>query len=148
MPTGTARVAVEKSKTAKKIMQPLPHLPRDMMLQEFSNNLQRMMSDCGMSQSDLARAADTGRDNISSYVRGKTLPRPQAARAIAKALKVDINDLFPGLLERGVEEAIPSIEFKQVPGREDRAWLRINKEVSFSTAAKIIELINREDRES
>jgi len=148
MPTGTARVAVEKSKTAKKITQPLPRLPRDMMLQEFSNNLQRMMSACDMSQSDLARAADTGRDNISSYVRGKTLPRPQAARAIAKALKVDINDLFPGLLERGVEEAIPSIEFKQVPGREDRAWLRINKEVSFSTAAKIIELINREDRES
>jgi transcriptional regulator with XRE-family HTH domain len=146
MPTGTPRVHVSKSAGSDDDNGSKPFMSREMMLQEFSSNIFRLMTGAGMSQSDLARKAKTGRDNISAYVRGKSLPRPKIAQNIAKALNCDINDLFPGLLERGVQDAVPSIELRQVPGRENRAWLRMNKEVSFSTAVKIVELVNQEDQ--
>jgi transcriptional regulator with XRE-family HTH domain len=64
----------------------------------------------GWSQAELSRRATAylprvaegqtqghslGRDRISSYIRGKYLPRPEALEAIAKALQCKPSDLLP-----------------------------------------------------
>jgi transcriptional regulator with XRE-family HTH domain len=77
---------------------------------EFGRRLQARMIQLGWNQSELSRRAEAylpkpakgqvqghslGRDRISSYIRGKYLPRPEGLEAIAKALQREPADLLP-----------------------------------------------------
>lgn len=83
-------------------------MPGDKERRDFGRRLSAMLLDKEMSMSDLARAvwgktrvdsrgygAVVGKDRISSYCAGKTLPTALTARKLAKALACDVRDLLP-----------------------------------------------------
>jgi transcriptional regulator with XRE-family HTH domain len=89
---------------------------------EFGKRLQRVMMAKGLSQSELARLAEMhlgkhfGRDSVSQYIRGETLPNPQRLGALSKALGVEPEELLPSRGVRGV----PSLSEMMRPGLEVR----------------------------
>ena len=100
-------------------------------------------------QSDLARAADLGRDSISTYVNGKTFPTPVALKKLADALGMQPGDLLPNSIMNAMDDEHPAVELRQAAGHPGKAWLRVNRAMSFSAAARIVEIINEDDeRES
>jgi transcriptional regulator with XRE-family HTH domain len=121
-----------------------PMAPREMRRQEFGRNLWQLLLRRGMTQSDLARASGLGRDSISGYVRGRNLPEPKSAKAIADALGVTVEELYPGATERAIDSELPAVEMRQAAGQPGKAWLRVNRLVSYSVAAKIIALLEEE----
>jgi transcriptional regulator with XRE-family HTH domain len=119
----------------------------------FAKRLQKAMDAKGWSQSDLAREAtkfldqpadgekriEITRDNVSKYMNGKTLPRGDRLSALARALGVEMADLVS-------TEGITSVAERTPPvGASDtgngNAWLRVNQEVPWTTALKILELL-------
>ena len=50
--------------------------PKSLTKQEFGKRLYSLMVERGWQQSDLARAAGIGRDSVSTYMRGHSLPGP------------------------------------------------------------------------
>lgn len=125
---------------------------------EFGRRLQARMIALGWNQSELSRRAtenlpkvskgqvqghSLGRDRISSYIRGKYLPRPEALEAIAKALKCKPEDLLP-------PDAVPSVVAEGPLMRledlgDGRVAIRLNRIVSQKTALAIMTLLNQED---
>lgn len=123
---------------------------------EFARRLQGAMQDKNWNQSDLARACDKllpkatkgqlqnikfGRDTISHYVRGVSLPRPERLYIIAKALGVQQEDLMPPL---GVPAA-GRIAFKMESAGEGRVFLSVNRTMTQKLAFKITALLAEED---
>lgn len=97
----------------------------DLARVEFGKRLQRAMMDKGFSQSELARVASLqlgkhfGRDSVSQYIRGETLPNPERLAALARALGVSDEDLLPSRGLRGVR-GLPSVTEMMRPGLEIR----------------------------
>lgn len=125
---------------------------------EFGRRLQARMIALGWNQSELSRRATEhlpkaargqtqghtlGRDRISSYIRGKYLPRPEALAAIAKALKCEPEDLLPSAGVPSVVEEGPAMEMKSLDGQ--RVAIRLNRVVSQKTALAIMTLLAEED---
>ena len=54
--------------------------------QEFGRRLTAMLVEKVWSQSDLARASGLGRDSISQYARGRSIPSPKNLSKLANAL--------------------------------------------------------------
>lgn len=127
--------------------------------QEFGRRLQARMIQLGWNQSELSRRATAylpkatkgqvqghtlGRDRISSYIRGKYLPRPEALDAIAKALQCKPADLLPpGGVPSVVEEG-PMFEMKSLDGK--RVHIRLNRVVTQKSATEIMAVLSREDK--
>lgn len=127
---------------------------------EFGTRLQTRIVELGWNQSELSRRATEylpkpakgqiqghtlGRDRISSYIRGKYLPRPEGLEAIAKALKCKPADLLP-------PEKVPSVtehgdsfiqDFKMLP--DGRYSVHLNRVVSQRTALAIMTLLTEEN---
>ena len=118
--------------------------PREMVRQDFGRNLWNLILKRGMSQSDLARASGLGRDSVSGYIRGKNLPDPKNAKKRATALGITVEELYPGAAERAMDSELPAVELRQAAGHPGKAWLRVNRSVSFATAAKIVALLEQE----
>lgn len=125
---------------------PLPSgAPKDAIKNEFARRLQHKIAEKGWSQSETARQAamhmpkgqDFGRDNISGYVRGLSLPGPVMLSALSKALGCDPIDLVPSA--PSVDTRHPPLEVKD--SGDGRAWIRINQAVDWPVALKIMELI-------
>lgn len=125
---------------------------------EFGRRLQARMIALGWNQSELSRRASAylpkpakgqvqghslGRDRISSYIRGKYLPRPDALEALAKALGCKASDLLPPEGVPHVHEEGPLLEMHSIDGQ--RVALRINRVVTLRTATQIIALLEQED---
>lgn len=125
---------------------------------EFGRRLQARMIALGWNQSELSRRASAylpkpakgqvqghslGRDRISSYIRGKYLPRPDALEALAKALGCKPSDLLPPEGVPHVQEEGPLLEMHSIDGQ--RVALRINRVVTLRTATQIIALLEQED---
>lgn len=116
---------------------------------EFARRLQAAMIERGWNQSALAREASArlpgggiGRDAISHYIRGVSMPRPERLAAIAQALGRKDKDLLPpGVPSIGRDTALFS--WKSMGG--GRVEMHLNRTVSFSTAMKISELMKSED---
>ena len=139
---------VRKSRTAMPVAEDTPLLtPRALTRQEFGRRLANLIIQKNWNQSDLSRASGLGRDSISTYVNGKTFPTPRALKALADALRVKPEDLLPNQMMQAMDDEHPAIELRQASGHPGKAWLRINRAMSFATAAQIIELINKEDGE-
>src|SRR3546814_17176733 len=90
------------------------------------------------SQADLARRAELGRDSISTYINGKTFPDPLSRKKLADALGVSVDELIPNGMETALDQEFPAVELKQAVGHPGMAWVRINRAMSFATAAKKI----------
>lgn len=115
--------------------------PRHLTKQQFGKRLYDLILAHGWNQSDLARAAGLPRDSISVYVRGRSLPTPKSLQKLAGALGVEPQDLLPNARESAIDEDHPSLEMRVSPHAPSQAWLRVNRLVSLSTAARVIELI-------
>lgn len=103
---------------------------------EFGQRLEAIMLDKGWNQSELARRAGIGRDNISGYVNGRFFPHPKHLLKLKDALGRDYDKL--GLtgedaLPPPIED--PKFKMEQI---EDKVHLRLNQILDLETALKII----------
>lgn len=125
-----------------------PLIPKHLAKDEFARRLYKLMLDKGWRQADLARAADLPRNAISVYLRGASLPNPDSTKALAKAFGMDPAVLLPNYTESAIERDNPELDFRVSPGDPKKAWLRINRLVSTSTAIKILALIEADDAQT
>lgn len=109
---------------------------------EFAKRLYNLMMQKDWNQSDLARNSGLGRDSISQYVRGNNIPSPKNLKKLAEALGVQPVEIYPNYEAAAIEEEIPSLSFRQMPGDENHMWVRINKKVPMHVAAQIMKLMN------
>jgi hypothetical protein len=63
---------------------------------------------------------------------------------LAKAVGKDRDQLCPRAVATTPMPDRPAFEMRQVSGTVDRVWLTINQEMSFATAAQIVDLIRAE----
>lgn len=61
----------------------------------FIEMLKSLMAQRGWSQSDLARHAGLGRDVVSTYMRGRSLPTSATLHKLSTALGVPADELLP-----------------------------------------------------
>lgn len=118
--------------------------PKALTRQEFGRRVYQLMLAKGWRQSDLARRSGLGRDSISTYIRGRSFPEPVSLQKMAKALGVTSEELLPNTIASAIDAEHPAIELKQATGQPGMAWLRVNRLVSISTAARIIDLLKDE----
>lgn len=86
---------------------------------DFSGKLNHAMLEKGWNQSELARRAGIGRDNVSGYVRGHNLPNSKHLSKLATALNVPpsyllgaaTGDRFPAM--EGDDK--PLLKIEQIP---------------------------------
>jgi transcriptional regulator with XRE-family HTH domain len=121
---------------------------KDVVRREFGRRLYQAISRRGWNQSELARQAARhmpdmkfGRDCVSTYVRGLALPSPSHLNALCKALDMVPQDLLPSRVVPSVDMTIPPFEMTEVGG--GKARLRVNTDVSWTTAAKILLLLDK-----
>lgn len=118
----------------------------------FAANLVRVMAEKGMTQSDLARAiwghqTDTrgrnvakNRKYISSYVNGEQMPKPEMVRQLASALGVAPTELQRSL-GLGTRMSAAPVNLTMIAGREDLAFLTVNKLLPTKAAMQIMAII-------
>lgn len=116
---------------------------------QFGARLQQELVKRGWSQVELARAAtkhmkdgEISRDTISKYVNAITLPGPERLDAVAKALKLDPLDLLPNRGITAVAGKAPELDMRGVDN--EHAWLRINQQVTWEKAMKIVAILKEE----
>lgn len=112
--------------------------------QEFGRRLYQLMLAKGWRQADLHRAAGLPKDSISSYVRGRTFPTHMSAQKLAKALGVAVEEILPNHMAGAIAQDEPEFELKVSQSDPRRAWLRINKAVSFSVGARIAQMLEED----
>lgn len=128
-----------------------PLTPEALTKQEFGRRLQALLLERGMSQADLARAAEAatgkkmGRDAISTYINGRSFPTPMSLNMLCKALGVEREELLPNSVMNATRDEHPAFEMRAAAGHPGQAWVRMNRLLSFDTASKIVQLVNQED---
>ena len=129
-----------------------PLTPEAMSKQEFGRRLQKLLHDRNWSQADLAREVETvtgakmGRDAVSTYINGRSFPTPASLNLLCKAFGLSREELFPNALMNASADEHPAFEMRAAAGQPDKAWVRVNRMMSFETAAEIASLLNAEDR--
>lgn len=123
--------------------------PVEAIRREFAKRLQAALDDLGWTQSELARAAAShmgnrrfGRDNVSNYIRGKSLPGVPHLNALAKALHKKPSDLLPARYLSLAESKVPSLDVRDTG--EGMAWLRVNRAVEWTKALEITRLLKED----
>lgn len=134
---------------------PARYLPPDQAdrLKLFGQRLERLMQGKGWSQSELARQAsqyvpkthkhkdgsqfEVGRHLVHAYVKGDNKPSLQILGYIAKALKVDPEELLPSDNNNG---DISGPIAKVTATTDGKMRLLIDAEIDTKTALKIMEL--------
>ena len=124
------------------------YAPRHLTKQQFGRRVYQEMLRNGWNQSELARQAGLPRDSISTYVRGQVLPSPISLQKLADALGVKPADLLPNAVEHAIDEDEPYMEMKVSTSAPSMAWLRVNRLVSVSPAAQIINLLAGSNHEA
>lgn len=109
--------------------------------QEFGRRLYSLMLNKRYSQSELARAAGLGRDSISQYVRGRSVPSPVNLAKLADALGVEVNDLFPNYDAQANAAEVPTFEMKSIEADAENFWLRINMKVPADKALAVMKIL-------
>jgi transcriptional regulator with XRE-family HTH domain len=125
--------------------------PTQLTKQEFGRRLSAILVERHMSQSDLVRLIEdrtnerVGRDSISTYINGRSFPTPKTLGIICSALGVARDELLPNASIQAMNDEHPAIEMRQAAGHPGKAWLRINRLMSFGVAAQIVGIISEED---
>lgn len=111
---------------------------------EFGRRLKSLMLDKGWNQSELARRAEMGRDNVSGYIHGKYLPNSKHLHKLAHALGVDPGSLLPdegGLPAPKFDDGY--LEIKHVPGQPGVVSVRISRTLPTAVALEVVKLIEK-----
>ena len=109
--------------------------------QEFGKRLYNYMMHNRMSQSDLARASGMGRDSISQYVRGRSVPSPKNLSRLAEALDVEVDVLFPNYDAQSNAVEQPTLEIKSIEADAENFWLRVNMKVPADKALEVMKIL-------
>ena len=120
--------------------------PAEQRKRQFGAKLQSMLLERGLKQAELARKAKMGRDSVSVYIRGRSLPGPTHLHKLATALGVDADELLPGVVDSSVARTggRSPLRIEEIPGKPSRAWLHVEREVSYDTAMAVLALLNKE----
>ena len=113
--------------------------------QEFGRRLYDQLLKQRLNQSDLARKSGLGRDSISQYVRGRSVPTPQNLEKMAEALGIEPDDLFPNYAAQAIAIEDPTFQLRAVDGDSSQMWLTINQRVSTATAMAVMAALNTTD---
>lgn len=120
--------------------------PKDAVNAEFARRLQQALVARGWSQSDLARRVRdhmpegdgrVGRDNISRYIRGVSLPRPTHLAALCRALGMRPEELLPA--EGRPTGGVIGMEVRETA--DGNVWLRVNQATDWDTALEVQRLL-------
>lgn len=129
--------------------------PQDVVKAEFARRLQKLMAEAGLNQTEAARLAtrympadpvtkkqkEFTRDNLSNYVRGLVLPRPDNLHALCQLFNCKPEDLIaPGGVQSAGSET-PPLDVRDIGG--GRVWLKVNQTVEWDTALQIMNLLKR-----
>lgn len=109
--------------------------------QEFAKRLYEAMSNKGWTQSDLSRAAGVGRDSISNYIRGISLPNVRNLKKLADGLGVEMEELNPNFSMSAAGMDVPSIQTRALPGDPHFMYLEINCKLPTDVALEVQQLI-------
>lgn len=113
---------------------------------EFAKRLYRAMLAKGWNQSELARQAALhtadgkfGRDNVSSYVRGKAMPGPKHLHALCQALGVQPREILP-------HAGLPSADKKPSSASANdmgngKMWLKVDQAVDWDTGLEVLRML-------
>ena len=97
----------------------------------------------GWKQSDLSRKTGLGRDSISQYVNGKTVPSPQSLRKMSDALQTSPEELYPNYnMDAAAEEELPAFEFRAAAGEPDKMFVQMNIKIDKDKAVKLMQILN------
>lgn len=107
----------------------------------FGKTLLDAIRDNNMNQSDLARRLGLTKDAISSYVRGRCLPKDETMIAICDELGIDEADLLPRRYD--TSPANPQVKLVSVNDNPGNYLLTISMVCSLEDANKTIGLIRR-----
>lgn len=106
---------------------------------EFGRRLEELMLKNSWNQSELARRAEMGRDNISGYIRGRNVPNSKHLQKLANAFGISPNELYRGVISDLAEnESHPTLEVL----KNGMSRLRINQVIPTDAAMKIIAILN------
>lgn len=119
--------------------------PRQLTKEAFGQRVYNLMVARGWNQSELARRAGLNRDNVSTYITGKSMPSPQNLKRLGDALGVDPDRLLPNNIQAAIERDHPSLEIKVSAHAPGTAWIRLNRFVSTETALAITKLLGADD---
>ena len=121
--------------------------------QDFARRLHHYMTQRGWTQSDLAREVwgermnsrgykeAKGRDRISVFLKGNTMPETTTLEALAKALDVTPEDLCPEQHRKAMAWEPHAISLTVAPGHTNKARLVIDRIVPFAVGAEIIAIL-------
>lgn len=119
-------------------MEPNSPCNRHLVKGEFAKRLYDKIMEKGWTQSEFARYSELARDAISTYVRGRSLPRPQALSKMASVLGVRPEDLLPNYYEAASSKVEPTLELREIPSDEGYTWIRLNMRLPKKIANEII----------
>ena len=127
---------------------PFRMMTRDDRLSHMARTIHERMLKLGLTQADVCRRSGIGRDSMSRYAAGETIPGPLLLDRLARALEIEPRDLDPGvpperLLFRPTSANDAALEFKQDPADPDRYWVRINQSLPADIAVEIMLLMQK-----
>lgn len=83
-----------------------------------------------------------GRDRVSSYLSGKSIPDPKNMAAMADALGVTMEELAPNVAVDAIARENPEIAMTVISGHPDKVHLVINKIISMDVVVQILSILN------
>ena len=108
---------------------------------EFGKRLSNFIAEKDWNQSDLAKASGMGRDSISQYVHGRSVPTPKNLKKLATALGVETDVLFPNYDAQSNAFEEPTFEMKSIEADAEDFWLRINMKVPAEKALAVLQIL-------
>ena len=129
--------ATQPKPAPKKTQEPESINNRHMVKAEFAKRLYNKIMERGWTQSEFARNCDLARDAVSTYVRGRSIPSPQALEKMATVLSVRPEELLPNYYESAQTKVEPTFEIRAVPNEEGYMWLKLNMRLPKKVAMEI-----------
>ena len=110
---------------------------RHLIKSEFAKRLYNKIAERGWTQSEFARNCDLARDAISTYVRGRSMPSPNALGKMASVLGCRPEELLPNYYESAHTAQEPAFELRDVPNDNDYMWIKLNMRLPKKVAMQI-----------
>lgn len=126
---------------------PSKEYPPEALKAEFGRRLQLAMTRRGWSQSELARRAAIGRDSVSVYIRGRSLPGFLHLDALCKALGLTRADLMPEVMQRSSARVwtaggVSGSPLEMRLQDDGRIWMRFSTAVTVAQAIAVLRALD------
>lgn len=123
--------------------------------QDFGQHLQRILDERGLTQSEFAalvwgrkenqagHSEAIGRDRISAYVRGASLPGPKYLSMMAKALDMPMEEFAPSLAGAAAGRSKSGWSIASPAGRPDLIHLTVDLLLPAELAPDILSILTK-----